>query len=135
MTFEEFQNNLIKRCGKGKKTFRASGSWGVYDAYKAIRKKGWGRIERPLKEGEFYNIIRSVNNLIAESVANGETIVFPNKMGKLELRKEKKGVEMYGDKIYISYPVDWPKTHRLWYEDPEAYKNKVLVRNEIPYMY
>ena len=69
------------------KNFKVRGSFGIYDCYKAIRRHKWFDIGRPLKEKEFYSIIRGVNNLIAEEIANGETVTFPEKMGMLELRK------------------------------------------------
>ena len=50
---------------------KVSNSIGVYDAYKWIRKNNWLNIERPLKEKEFYLIIRNINKLIAENIVNG----------------------------------------------------------------
>ena len=44
---------------------KITNSLGVYDAYKYIRKNKWLDIGRPLKEKEFYRIIREVNKLLA----------------------------------------------------------------------
>jgi hypothetical protein len=41
--------------------YKVNNSLGVYDAYKWIRKNKWFNIGRPLKEHEFYSIIRKVN--------------------------------------------------------------------------
>lgn len=128
ISLEEFKTEVCKRTGE--KNFKITDSWGIYDAYKKIRKQGWYDIGRPLKEHEFYSIVRKVNDLLAENIANGETVTFPCRMGKLELRREPRGVSIVQDKLKISYPVNWEDTLRLWYEDAEARKNNILLRFE-----
>lgn len=128
MGFEEFRDKIQKK--NQKKQAKVRNSYGVYDTYKAIRKKKWPNIGRPLLEHEFYSIIREVNNLLAEEVAKGNTIVFPSKMGKLELRKKEVGAVISKGKLKVTYPVDWEKTLLLWYNSDEARINKTLVRTE-----
>lgn len=133
MGYDEFTAEV---CRKGKaKQAKVRGSWGVYDSYKHIRKNKWYDIGRPLKEGEFYSIIRKVNDIFADEVSKGETVVFPSRMGKLELRKSERGVSIVGGKLKVTYPVDWEGTLRLWYEDEEARRNKTLLRNENRWIY
>ena len=105
-------------------------SWGVYDAYKYIRKNGWYNIGRPVKEHEFYSIIRGINKYLATEIVNGNTVRFPYRMGKLELRKQERGVYFKNNKLRISYPINWNKTLKLWFEDEEARRDKTLVRME-----
>jgi hypothetical protein len=69
------------------RNFKVKGSVGVYDMYKAIRKHHWYNIGRPVTEKEFYGIIRGINNLLAEELANGQSVDLPDRMGRLELRK------------------------------------------------
>ena len=133
MSFDEFTEEICKK--RGKKNFKVTNSWGIYDVYKHIRKNKWYNIGRPLKEHEFYSIIRGVNNLLAENIANGETIVFPHRMGKLEIRKFQSGVSLVDGRLKITYPVNWEETLRLWFEDEEAKKNKTLLRHEENYVY
>ena len=111
------------------RTHKITNSLGVYDAYKYIRKNKWFNIDRPLTEHEFYQIIRRINNYLAEELINGNDIIFPNRMGKLELRKrnslpiiDKKG------NIKVTYAIDWDSTLKLWYDDEEAFNNKILVK-------
>ena len=111
------------------RTHKITNSLGNYDAYKYIRKNKWFNIDRPLTEHEFYQIIRRINNYLAEELINGNDIIFPNRMGKLELRKrnslpviDKKG------NIKVTYAIDWDSTLKLWYEDEEAFNNKTLVK-------
>ena len=133
MNFKEFKTEICKEHKKGELKIR--NSWGVYNAFKAIRKNKWYDIGRPLKEGEFYRIIRKVNNLIAKEVAKGNTVTFPMKMGKLELLKFEKGVSIVDGKLKVTYPVDWEETLKLWYRDKEARENKTLLRLEDKYVY
>lgn len=115
--------------------FKVRGSIGVYDIYKYIRKNKWYDIGRPVKEHEFYSIIRGINKLMAKELAEGHSVTFPHKMGTLELQKYHVGVNIVDGKLKNTYPIDWSKTLRLWYEDEEAYRDRVLLRNECPWKY
>ena len=76
-------------------------------------------------------ITRMVNNIISEELINGRDIIFPNNMGRLELRKYNRKVSLDKDnKIKTNLPINWDKTLKLWYEDKESYSNKTLVRVE-----
>ena len=111
------------------RTHKVTNSLGSYDAYKYIRKNKWFNIGRPLTEHEFYQIIRRINNYLAEELINGNDIIFPNRMGKLELRKRNSlpVIDKNGN-LKVTYAIDWDNTLKLWYEDEEAFNNKTLVR-------
>ena len=111
------------------RTHKVTNSLGSYDAYKYIRKNKWFNIGRPLTEHEFYQIIRRINNYLAEELINGNDIIFPNRMGKLELRKRNALpiIDKNGN-LKVTYAIDWDNTLKLWYEDEEAFNNKTLVR-------
>ena len=117
------------------RNYKITNSWGVYNAYKFIRKNHWYNIGRPLSEHEFYTIVRGVNKLLADSIVEGETVVFPAAMGKLELRKSPKGVSFVDGKLKNTYPIDWKRTNQLWTEDEEEHKKKTLLRYESPMVY
>lgn len=131
MDYTEFKVSIQNKP----RSFRVTGSWGVYDAYKAIRRQKWFNIGGPVSEKNFYAIIRGINRILAEGLVNGTSIVFPQMMGRLELRKYEVGVKLDGDKLKNTYPIDWGNTYKLWYSDPEAYKNKILLRIENPQLY
>lgn len=133
MSLKEFKDNIQKK--NSKHPAKIKNSFGVYDCYKQLRKEGWMGIGRPLTEHEFYSIIRGVNKCLAENIANGQEVFFPFKMGKLELHKFKRGASIVNGKLKITYPVDWDSTIKLWYEDAECYRNKVLLRMEEPYVF
>jgi len=128
MDYKEYKVKTVRAGNRSKAKVRDS--FGVYDCYKHIRKNNWYDIGRPVKEHEFYTIIREVNKALAEEVSFGHTVTFPQRMGKLELRKMPRGVSIIDGKLKVTYPVNWEDTIRLWYEDEEARKNKTLLRNE-----
>lgn len=125
----EFRDKVLKRYG-GNKHYKVTGSLGVYDAYKYIRKNKWFNIGRPLKENEFYSIIRRINDLLAENLINGRDIILPYAMGRIELRKNLPSIEIKNGKVVAKVPIDWDRTLKLWYEDEEAYKERTLVKME-----
>ena len=109
---------------------KVTGSIGVYAAYKYIRKHKWYDIGRPLKEGEFYRIVRRINDYLAEELSRGNEIKLPHKMGTLEIRKKPARVSIVDGKLVTNLPIDWDATLKLWYEDKESFENKTLVRIE-----
>lgn len=109
---------------------KITGSLGVYDSYKYIRKNKWFDIGKPIKEGEFYKIIRGVNNLLAQELALGKEINLPYRLGTLEIRKRPTKVAIVDGKLVTNLPINWDATLRLWCEDEESYNNKTLVRQE-----
>lgn len=129
MKFEEFKEAIAKI--NEPKNILVTNSWGVYDAYKLIRKNGWYNIGKPVKEHEFYSIVRQVNKLLAEDIAKGNKVVFPDSMGTLELRKRPSGVSLVDGKLINTYPINWNDTLMLWFNDEEAKKNKTLLRHEV----
>lgn len=132
-TFEEFKRE-VRPSRKGCKG-KVTGSFGSYDVYKLMRKNHWYNIGRPVTEKEYYAIIRGVNDLLAEELKEGRTVRFPCKMGKLELRKFEVGAFIHDGKLKITYPPDWAGTLKLWYEDEEARKKKVILRQKNQYVY
>lgn len=138
MTIYQKQYNLIEMDDFRKKILKVNqsrkhkiiGSLGVYDAYKYIRKNKWLDIGQALTEHEFYTIIRQINNLLVDRFLQGYDIDLPHRLGKIELRKFDKRVSFNNGKLCTNLPIDWDKTLKLWAEDTESYKEKLLVRAE-----
>ena len=126
-SYKDFKS--VIQCLQNTRTHKITNSLGNYDAYKYIRKNKWFNIGRPLTEHEFYQIIRRINNYLAEELVNGNDIIFPNRMGKLELRKRNSlPVIDKNGKLKVTYAIDWDKTIKLWFEDEEAYNKRQLVK-------
>ena len=119
----------IKKLKEPRK-HKVTGSIGVYQAYKFLRKNKWLNIGRHLTEHEFYSIIRKVNDYLADSFLHGNDIKLPHRMGRIELRKYDARISFDGKKIKTNLPIDWDRTLKLWYEDEEAYKERTLVKME-----
>lgn len=119
---------------KGSKA-KVNSSWGVYDCYKKIRKNGWKGIGQPVTEKQFYAVIRGINMLMADNIANGITVKLPFKMGVLELRKYQRGVSLVDGKLKNTYPIDWHNTLLLWEKDEEARRKRIRLRHENEWVY
>lgn len=128
MKYTEFINDIKKVNQPRKHTIK--GSLGVYDAYKYIRKNKWYNIPRPLKEGEFYRIIRKVNQELGKALVRGYEIILPHRLGSLEILKRPSRIQIIDGKVVTNLPIDWEATLKLWYEDEESLNNKTLVHVE-----
>lgn len=128
MNYEEFRREILglNRSRKHK----VQNSYGVYDAFKYYRKVKSKDKKYILTESQYFSIIRSVNNLLAQEILKGEDIILPNRMGKLELRKKPTTVKIVNDKLVTNMPIDWDATLRLWAEDEDSYKKRTLIKIE-----
>lgn len=125
---EEFRKKVLKVSES--RVYRVNNSYGVYDAYKYIRKNKWFDIGQPVTEHQFYSIIRRINNLLAESLIHGHDIKLPCGMGTIEIRKYDVRISVEKGKVKTNLPIDWDRTLKLWSEDEEAYKERTLIKME-----
>ena len=123
---DEFRRRILKVNGPRK--HKINNSFGVYNAYKLIRKNKWFDIGRPVSEHDFYSIIRTVNNLLADFLSKGHDVNLPCQMGRLEIRKYDAKITLQEGKIVTNLPIDWDRTLKLWSEDEEAYKERTLIK-------
>lgn len=125
-------NDIRKRILKvnENRNHSVKNSLGVYDAYKYIRKNKWFDIGKPVSEHDFYTIIRSVNNYLADEIVNGNDINLPYRLGRIELRKYSTYIKYSNGKIVNNLPIDWDRTLELWAEDSESFKNKTIIKAE-----
>ena len=129
MEYSEFLKTVKKVSSKRKA--KITNSISIKLAYK------WYRQHRPkghkyvLSDCQFYAIIRQINNKLADALVRGEEVKFPARMGLLEIRKYY--IEPYlndKDELVYKAPVDWGATLKFWYESPEAYENKIVIKVE-----
>lgn len=125
---EEFRRKVLKVDGP--RVHRINHSLGVYDSYKYIRKNGWFDIGRPITEYQFYYIIRTINELLVDTLLQGHDIHLPCKMGIIEVRKCPARYTIEDNKVKTNLPIDWDRTLKLWSEDEEAFKDKTLIKME-----
>lgn len=118
----------IRRLTEHRK-HKIRGSLGVYDAYKYYRKNKPKEKKYILTESQYFSIIRQVNNIVADNIANGKEIVLPYRMGIIELRKFNTSIKIgENGEVITNLPIDWDSTIKLWYEDEDAYTKKTLIR-------
>ena len=125
---DEFRRRILKVNGPRK--HKINNSLGVYHMYKFIRKNKWFDIGGPISEHDFYSIIRTINNYLAELLSSGHDINLPCQMGRLEIRKYDAKITLQGDRVITNLPIDWNKTLKLWSEDEDAYKERTLIKME-----
>ena len=125
---DEFRRKILKINGPRK--HKINNSFGVYNAYKLIRKNKWFNIGKPISEHDFYKIVRTVNNKLADLLSKGHDINLPCQMGRLEIRKYDARITLQGDKVATNLPIDWDRTLKLWSEDEEAYQKRTLIKME-----
>ena len=130
MEEQEFLDRVKKVDGP--REHKVRGSWGVYDAYKWYRKNKPEGKKYILTESQYFAIIRRFNLALRDNLINGEDVKFPLRMGQLEVRKYNSIITSEGKKIKTNLPIDWNTTLKLWYEDPQAYREKFLVRINVP---
>lgn len=128
MNFEDFRKSTLKL--NEKRNHKIKNSVGVRDIYKmCLKSKKFKSVGR-VSEHEFYKITRTVNNLLAQELINGNDVKLPKRMGQLEVRKFNLFVKFVEGKIKTNRGIDWQATLKLWYEDEEAKAEKILVRKE-----
>lgn len=73
-------------------------------------------------------ILSTYHKMAREDFAKGEPIYFKNKLGNLQLYKEKRRV-YYNDKgeLVNELPINYRETFKLWENKPEL-KNKTYIR-------
>lgn len=107
---------------------RIRNSYGVYDGFKYYRKNKPASPEYILTESQYFSIIRKINTILGEALANGEDITLPCSLGRLEIRKYEPKIHIDNEKVRANLPIDWNRTIKLWYEDKESYQNKTLIK-------
>ena len=128
--YKEFRNNIVK--SKEPRQHRVRNSGGTYDAYKYYRKNRPKEKKYVLTESQYFSIIRKVNEHLGDLLVTGNDVLLPHRLGRLEIRKYNSNITIdeKSNKIKTNLPIDWDKTLRLWFEDKECFKDKVLVRVE-----
>lgn len=81
------------------------------------------------------NIIKGINELVMDFVYKGGEFEFPAKVGSISIVGIKHTPFYLDGKLIPAKPVDWGATRKLWAEDEDAKKKKMLVRFTSDYFY
>lgn len=126
MPSKEFQNKICKATSKRRVSL--STDYHSKDFYKYIRQ--YINIEEKL----LAYIVRDLQKGIAKYILGGKKVVLPH-LGTLELRKFKRSIKMIDGVVKTNLPINWKATLDLWETDERAYKDRVLIRLNMPYIY
>lgn len=124
---DEFRKKVLKV--NNSRIHKVTGSLGVYDAYKWLRKNKWLSLN-PITEHDYYTIIRTVNKILVNNFLKTGSIKLPERMGEITLRKYQAKITLENGKIKTNLPIDWDATLHLWAEDKDSYDNRVLIKAE-----
>lgn len=119
----------IKKVNK-ERHHKVSNSYGSKDAFRYYRKIKPTDSIYVLTDCQYLRIIRLINDELRLKLINGEDVLLPEKMGRLELRKKANTVKFENGKMKTNLPVNWDATLKLWYENPQCKAKKQLVRQE-----
>jgi len=81
------------------------------------------------------NIIKGINELVMDFVYKGGEFEFPAKVGSISIVGIKHTPFYLDGKLIPAKPIDWGATRKLWAEDEDAKKKKMLVRFTSDYFY
>ena len=127
MEFKDFKNNIVK--ANTHKVFTVTNSYGIRQAWRYLVKDK--KIDQStISEHKFNEVIKEMHKAFVEYILKGHDIKLPHGMGTLEIRKTVHSPRYKGNKLINPYPIDWNNTLKLWYQDKEAFENKILIRLE-----
>ena len=129
MEYKDFIKEVKKVSNK--RTHKITKSYGSKDAFRHYRKVKPTDSKYVLTDCQYLKIIRLINNELRNSLIEGNDIILPEKMGRLELRKSTNSIKFIDGKLKTSLPVDWESTLKLWYNNHSSKDKKQLVRQEI----
>lgn len=126
MTDEEFIYKTLKRNEKRKSVI--TNSYNTQDFYLYYRKELNKLGKTPLDNSTFRKIIKEMHLEIRERLADGEIIELPYGAGEFVVTSYEPKAYLKDNKLKSNYRIDWNNTLKLWNNDEEAKKNKILLR-------
>jgi len=124
LSFDEYRNRLLKRNSKTK-NFRIKNSWGSKYIHRSVDKN---HILKKVSECDFLHIVRTINNYLVDELLEGKAITIPYLGIFYVNNRELRTFVTKDNRIVTQKPVDWYSTHKLWYTDEEARKEKTIIR-------
>lgn len=116
----------MENSRKGKKN-KIKHGYGIGDYYNFYKEN----YDNPVDKKLYRKIIKDYHQqLYTEIIEHAYDFKLPFRLGVLCLRKYKPKLELRSDnKLINNNPPDFKKTKELWERDPEAKKNRVIVRH------
>lgn len=128
-SFEEFKGEVQKRTGK--RNNNVKNSVGVRQGFLFLQKRKWRDVGQPISEKQFQQIVRKVGQGLSKVLLEKHYLILPQNMGTIDIRfTDNKAYYDENGKLCLPTIVNWDATLKLWYEDPEAYTNRLLIRDK-----
>lgn len=124
ITYQEFRDSIKKVSTK--RNHRIKNSYGVDNYYSYYRTHSTNKIDQKL----YRQILHQINLEIIEQLFYNKIFSLPKSLGTISIVKEPLRFCMYNNKLVSNRGVNWDRTLKLWYEDKDAYSNRVIVRKE-----
>ena len=128
MAFEDFIKEVKKVHQE--RHHKVTNSYGSKDAFHYYRKVRPKEDKYVLTDCEYLRIIRNINNYLRDTLINGNDVLLPERMGRLEIRKRSNSIHFKEGKLIVNNPINWCATLQLWYDNPVCKEKKQLVREE-----
>ncbi len=133
-TYEDFLKRIKKVSGHRK--HRVSNSSGIPAAILFYTKHRPRDPQYVLSRHDFSRVICAMNLKVADSLINNGEFKLPSGLGQLSISKIKTATYLDdNDELVCTKPIDRAGTFRLWYDEPECYENKVLLRTDSEFTY
>ena len=103
---------------------KIKGGFGNKDYYKYYRQNGGSLLRDP-----YARILKAVNKALVEELIDGANdYTLPFGLGKISFRKRKNKAFITKNGVRATTLVNWKATMELWEENPQAKRNKILLR-------
>ena len=84
--------------------------------------------DKSLNDTQFRAVIKEINTILKNRIAEGRDVELPLRFGILGLRKIKVRDKIVNGKLKTNRAIDWKQTQDMWDEDPDAYDNRLKIR-------
>lgn len=128
MDFDVYIKDIKKVTGNRKHLI--TNSYGTHDYYRWYLKNIASKRDKLRIPYLMYStIINRMNEKLADHLCVGETLTFPMRLGRVDIREFKiePKIDKDGNLVYNA-GVNWCETLKLWHTDADAESNKVLVK-------
>lgn len=119
----EFGDNIRKI--RGHRTPSCTGAYSVQDIYWKLKTQ---KLIGDTDLKTFRKIVRTMGKNIAQLVMDGYVVSLPVQMGSIMISERKRKTKFVNGQVFTDQRIDWNKTVKLWEDDEEARKDKIVVR-------
>jgi len=115
---------------------KVKNSIGTKSAYEYYRRNKPKEKEFVLSYNDYSSIVNEMNTLWVDKLLSKGELLLPEGLGHIKISKLETRVTIDSNgRLRTTRPVDMASTLKLWYEDKDAYENKVKLRFDDEYRF